>query len=184
MHVQHTIPLSNTAFCFCSQFHCCYFVTQDWVIPTPTITADVISGPDARTNKALQLTVTSGFIQFVQFTTLNPGAAYRMGIWAKATPPTGLSGVTLTLQLRLSGEPYTSFAATTAVVGASWTQLIVPAVVVPAGVGPVGVGFFINTGGPGVVWLDDASLTAIPAAKPLPDQVRGWGLQFRVGVGV
>jgi hypothetical protein len=141
--------------------------------PAPTITTDVVSGPNARTNKALQLTISKGFSQFVQSTTLQPGTAYRLSIWTKATSPTGLAGVTITLMLRQMGEPYNALAATTAVVGATWTQLIVPAAVVPAGGALVGVGFFVNTGGPGVVWLDDASLTAIPAATPLPDQVCG-----------
>jgi hypothetical protein len=151
---------------------CCVSATQDWVTPTPTITADVVTAPNARTNKALQLTISNGFSQFVQPTTLQPGTAYRLSIWTKATPPTGIAGVTITLMLRQMGEPYNALAAATAVVGATWMQLIIPAAVVPAGGAPMAVGFFVNTGGPGVVWLDDASLTAILAATPLPDQVR------------
>lgn len=105
-------------------------------------------------------------LQFAQFTSVASGTAYRLSIWARA------SGMSVTLYLRVAGPPYTSFGTTTAVVGANWTQLVVPVAVVPAGSGSsVSVGFFVSTGGTGTLWLDDASLTAVPSNQALPTQV-------------
>lgn len=142
---------------------------QAWVTPTPVITASVVSGSEARSGKAVRLAVTSGFFQYGQFITLQRGTAYRLSVWARAIPPTGEKGVAVTLYLRQAGEPYITYGSASAVVGTSWVLLVIPAAIVPPDTADTLSVFLINSGGTGTVFLDDASMTAVPAATPLPD---------------
>lgn len=150
---------------------------QEWVTPPVSIQGSIVTGAEARSGKALKLNVLSGFCQFAQYLNVDSGIAYRMSIWARAVPPTPQAGqaaqpgVSVTLYLRTGGEPYSSYASTSLVVTNTWTQLVVETALVPPSNGQVNVGFFINTGGTGTVWLDDASLTALPTGTPLPNKV-------------
>lgn len=83
---------------------------------------------------------------------VQPSSIYAMSIWARALPPPGQTGVSVTLYLRTAGAPYASYGSTTVLVGASWAQLSIPAVLIPPG-GVQDAGFFINTGGPGTIFL-------------------------------
>jgi hypothetical protein len=106
-------------------------------------------------------------LQFVQWVTVQPGGAYALSVWVRATVPAPLGGVPVTLALRMVDTPYTSYGSATAVAGAEWSQLSVPLAQLPPGA-PASAGFFLSAGSKGTVWFDDASLTLVPASSALP----------------
>jgi hypothetical protein len=72
------------------------------------------------------------------------------------------AGVTVTFGLRRLGDPYEFFASTTATIGSEWVRLAVPMARPDRSTSQLDCAFLLYTDGPGVLWLDDASLQVWP----------------------
>ncbi len=96
--------------------------------------------------------VSSGAVQFSQQRSLARGRAYQFGLWLRGRP-----GAAVTVQIRLVGAPYTSFAEQTTELSAAWQPVELTAVM-PA---DAEVYLMVRIESPMVVWLDDARLTDV-----------------------
>jgi hypothetical protein len=103
--------------------------------------------------------VTAGAVQLVQSVPLAAGA-YRLGVWARSA-----GQVTASLLVRQEPSPYTVYGQRSFLLDKVWRLIAVDAFV-PAqpGGGNVGALAMLQLHGSGTLWVDDATLEAVPVA--------------------
>lgn len=108
------------------------------------------------TSQSVELT--AGWWQLAQWLPLQAGQRYTASIWLRSAAP-----MQVTLQLRRGNEPYTSYASKLITVTPNWAQYTL------SGLSETVPGAYLLYGtDPGILWIDDATLTAEPAPPPAP----------------
>jgi len=96
--------------------------------------------------------INNGAVQFVQTLPVQSGHAYQMSVWLRSDTPAMMS-----LDLRKSGSPFTTYMSQAVLVTPTWTRATVSGLVPDDGEAY----FLIHPMGTGTYWIDDASMTDV-----------------------
>jgi hypothetical protein len=134
---------------------------QSWGTPAPkkSFAPDGEKTHGGRQAQRFQVTAHPERVHLVQQLRFTGGRTYSAGLWVRAAAP-----VDVTLQVRSDNGPkdfYQAFAVRTVRVGTTWQRIEA------TGTAPHDLAGSIRVflGGPGTVWLDDASLTDVTGTQ-------------------
>lgn len=124
-----------------------------------TMAADTTQPHGGATSQ--RITSGGGVMQLVQDVSLQTGRLYTASVWMRAS-----GAATVTVLLRQTDAPYSTFAIRTFALDAGWTRCSVQ------GFAPTGPGLFmIRTDTPATFWVDDAELASQPFSFAPPGGV-------------
>jgi len=134
-----------------------YWIENSCHLETGASVTYALDANTFRTGALSQRVVTSGKVgQFWTQVTLNDNKRYTTSIWLKASAP-----MSVYLQLRAQGSPYTAYGSALVNVTTNWQQFTFDGYAPASNGGSVAGGVFVLPQQAGTLWMDDASVTAV-----------------------
>ncbi|CAN5761433.1 hypothetical protein BH09VER1_BH09VER1_13260 [soil metagenome] len=130
---------------------------SDWADLTAEYSVDAVNPHSGENSQKVTLSrLGSGAVQLKQDVRFQPGHQYTFSIWLRGKPGTHVS-----LQLRRSSEPYTTYATVPVTLAEEWTKFSITGVTTDDVPGNV----MLLAGEPTTFWMDDAEFKDITQAN-------------------